>query len=135
MRKLIVLTAAIALVASAAHAKPRRAGDPGAQEIGGRPTGCPHAYCGCGLARFLGLEDARLNLAAAWERLFPRTQAKPGAVALRRDRHHVLLLIKHLSGSIWLTRDYNSTKHLSWIHARDVSNFVFVDPRRKVASR
>ena len=39
--------------------------------IGGRPAGCPHAYCGCGLRKYLGLTDKRLNLAWNWARLLP----------------------------------------------------------------
>ena len=52
--------------------------------IGGRPSGCPHAYCGCGLAKYLGLDDARLNLAWTWGRFFPREnapRARRGAVS------------------------------------------------------
>ena len=40
--------------------------------IGRRPNGCPHAYCGCGLRKYLGLSDARLNLASNWAKLLPR---------------------------------------------------------------
>ena len=43
-----------------------------AQIIGSRPSDCPHSYCGCGLRKYLGLEDKRLNLASNWARLFPR---------------------------------------------------------------
>lgn len=94
------------------------------QVIGGRPAGCPHAYCGCGLRKFLGLDDKRLNLAWNWARLFPRTQPRPRAAAVRR--HHVMLLISHVQGSHWLVRDYNSGGGLSRIHVRDVRGFVFV---------
>ena len=95
--------------------------------IGGRPAGCPHAYCGCGLRKYLGLSDKRLNLAWNWARLFPRTQARAGAAAVRR--HHVMLLVRQVSGSRWIVRDYNSGKGLSRIHERDVSGYIFVDPR------
>ena len=37
--------------------------------IGSRPAGCPNRYCGCGLRKYLGLSDARLNLASNWARL------------------------------------------------------------------
>src|SRR5689334_11321431 len=46
-----------------------------AEIIGGRPAGCPHAYCGCGLRKYLGLSDVRLNLAANWARFFPHEHA------------------------------------------------------------
>ena len=95
--------------------------------IGGRPAGCPHAYCGCGLRKYLGLSDKRLNLAWNWARLFPRTHARAGAAAVRR--HHVMLLVRHVSGSRWIVRDYNSGKSLSRIHERDLRGYIFVDPR------
>ena len=94
--------------------------------IGGRPAGCPHAYCGCGLRKYLGLNDARLNLAWNWARLFPRTHAHAGAAAVRA--HHVMLLVAHIEGSIWTVRDYNGGRHLSYIHERDVRGYVFVEP-------
>ena len=95
--------------------------------IGGRPAGCPRAYCGCGLRKYLGLSDKRLNLAWNWIRLFPPTHARSGAAAVRR--HHVMLLVRHLSGSRWIVRDYNSGNGLSRIHERDVRGYVFVNPR------
>src|SRR5690348_6224620 len=36
--------------------------------IGGRPAGCPHNYCGCGLRIHLGISDKRFNLAWNWAR-------------------------------------------------------------------
>lgn len=105
----------------------------GTQVIGARPHGCPFRYCGCALARYLGIQDSRLNLAANWARLFPRTNAYPGAAAVRS--HHVMLLESHVGGSKWIVRDYNSGRGLSRIHVRDVRGFVFVSPTRKMASR
>jgi hypothetical protein len=102
-----------------------------AEFIGGRPAGCPHAYCGCGLARYLGLSDKRLNLAWNWARFFPHTHAHSGAVAVRH--HHVMQLVEHVGGSLWKVRDYNGGHHLSWIHVRDVRGYVFVDPRARTA--
>jgi hypothetical protein len=101
--------------------------------IGGRPAGCPHAYCGCGLRKFLGLDDASLNLAWNWARKFRHTQAMPGAAAVRR--HHVMLLVQHVAGSRWIVRDYNGGRHLSYIHERDVHGYVFVNPSARVAHR
>lgn len=135
------LATAISLIAIFAHpakaeARPRHtrvidANGTEAQVIGGRPAGCPHAYCGCGLAKFLGLSDKRLNLAWAWAKLFPRTQAQPGAAAVRH--HHVMLLVEHVAGTVWKVRDYNGGRHLSWIHTRDVSGYIFVQPNRSFA--
>ena len=104
-----------------------------AEVIGGRPPGCPHAYCGCGLRLYLGLRDVRLNLAWYWAKLFPRTYAHPGAAAVRH--HHVMLLLAHAYGTIWTVRDYNGGRHLSWIHERDTRGFVFVEPSSRYASR
>ena len=101
--------------------------------IGGRPAGCPHAYCGCGLARYLGLKDKRLNLAWSWAKLFPRTSAAPGMAAVRRG--HVMLLQSHVEGTRWIVRDYNGGRHLSWIHERDVRGFVFVNPHGAYAEK
>lgn len=101
--------------------------------IGGRPAGCPHAYCGCGLARYLGLKDKRLNLAWSWAKIFPRTSAAPGMAAVRRG--HVMLLQSHVEGTRWIVRDYNGGRHLSWIHERDVRGFVFVNPHGSYAER
>jgi hypothetical protein len=98
----------------------------GIQTIGGRPDGCPHAYCGCGLRKYLGIDDVRLNLAWNWARMFPHTSAQPGAAAVRH--HHVMLLVAHVGGSVWTVRDYNGGRHLSYIHQRDVSGYVFVSP-------
>jgi hypothetical protein len=101
--------------------------------IGGRPAGCPHAYCGCGLARYLGLKDRRLNLAWSWAKMFPRTSAAPGMAAVRRG--HVMLLQSHVEGTRWIVRDYNGGRHLSWIHERDVRGYVFVNPHGSYAER
>src|SRR5690242_11383198 len=52
--------------------------------VGGRPAGCPSAFCGCGAAlRVFGRIVPELNLAANWLR-FPRTSPAPGMVAARR---------------------------------------------------
>jgi hypothetical protein len=95
--------------------------------IGGRPGGCPHNYCGCGLRMYLGISDKRFNLAWNWAKFFPRTSARAGAAAVRRG--HVMLLESQVSGSVWIVRDYNSGSGLSRIHERDVRGYIFVDPR------
>lgn len=95
--------------------------------IGHRPSGCPHAYCGCGLARYLGLHDKRLWKAWNWARLFPRTHAHAGVAAVRH--HHVMLLERRVKGNRWLVRSYNGGHHLSWVYVRNVRGYVFVNPR------
>lgn len=100
--------------------------------IGGRPAGCPHRYCGCGLARYLGLNDARLNLAWNWARLFPRAHAGPGMAVVWR--HHVALIESMSSDGTARLRDYNSGGGLSRLHERSIRGAVIVNPSRQVAS-
>lgn len=100
--------------------------------IGGRPAGCPHRYCGCGLRKYLGIDDASLNLAWNWAKKFRRASAAPGMVAVRRG--HVMLLGNHVAGTVWTVRDYNGGRGLSYIHERDVRGFIFVDPSSRTAA-
>ncbi len=96
--------------------------------IGGRPDGCPHAYCGCGLRKYLGLDDKRLNLAWNWARFFPRVAGPaPGMAAVRG--HHVMYIEAAAGDGLWTVRDYNSGHGLSRVHVRDVRGYVFVNPR------
>lgn len=103
----------------------------GATVIGGRPAGCPHRYCGCGLRKYLGIEDKSLDLAWNWARKFHRTSAAPGAVAVRHG--HVMMIVSHVSGSNYIVRDYNGGRGLSYIHERSVRGYVFVNPSSRVA--
>jgi len=138
MKKLAVATALTGIfvffIHGLAHASPpRRVARSGAdfdQVIGARPQSCPRQWCGCGLRKFLGLSDNRLNLAWNWARLFPRTTAHAGAVAVRR--HHVMQLVSHVAGTVWVVRSYNDYKRLGWIRQRDVRGFVFVEPQTKL---
>ena len=100
----------------------------GGTVIGARPSGCPHAYCGCGLRKFLGLADKRLNLASNWARLFPRVAGPRAGVAAVRS-HHVMYIEGRAGNGGWLVRDYNSGGGLSRVHVRDVRGYIFVDPR------
>ena len=96
--------------------------------IGRRPEGCPHAYCGCGLRKYLGLNDARLNLAYNWARLFPRVATPgPGLAAVRGG--HVMYIEAAAGNGQWTVRDYNSGGGLSRLHTRDVRGYIFVNPR------
>ena len=105
-----------------------------AQIIGGRPSDCPHSYCGCGLRKYLGLEDKRLNLASNWARLFPRESGPRAGVAAVRSGH-VMYIEGPAGNGQWLVRDYNSGGGLSRVHVRDVRGYVFVNPHSAVASR
>ena len=105
-----------------------------AQIIGGRPSDCPHSYCGCGLRKYLGLEDKRLNLASNWARLFPRESGPRAGLAAVRSGH-VMYIEGSAGNGQWLVRDYNSGGGLSRMHVRDVRGYVFVNPHTAVASR
>jgi hypothetical protein len=105
-----------------------------AQIIGTRPAGCPHSYCGCGLRKYLGLDDKRLNLASNWARLFPRESGPRAGLAAVRSGH-VMYIEGSAGNGQWLVRDYNSGGGLSRVHVRDVRGYVFVNPHSAVASR
>lgn len=105
----------------------------GGAVIGGRPAGCPRQYCGCGAARYLGLNDKRLNLAWNWARLFPRAHPAPGMAVVWR--HHVALIESVTGPREALLRDYNSGRGLSRIHVRSIAGAVVVDPRSRMAMR
>jgi hypothetical protein len=102
--------------------------------IGGRPSDCPHAYCGCGLRKFLGLDDKRLNLASNWARFFPREGAPRAGLAAVRS-HHVMYIESSAGDGQWLVRDYNSGGGLSRLHVRSVRGYTLVNPHAQVASR
>lgn len=102
--------------------------------IGGRPPDCPRSYCGCGLRKYLGLSDKRLNLARNWMRLFPRVSGPGPRVAAVRSGH-VMYIESSAGYGQWLVRDYNSGRGLSRVHVRDVRGHVFVDPHARIAQR
>jgi hypothetical protein len=95
--------------------------------VGGRPAGCPHAFCGCGASiRVFGHIVPGLNLASNWLR-FPRTAPAPGMVAARRG--HVFVLEQHVEGDTWMAYDANSGGHATRIHARSLRGYAVVNPR------
>jgi hypothetical protein len=99
---------------------------PGDQTIGGRPAGCPRAFCGCGAAiRVFGHVVPELNLAANWLR-FPRASPSPGMVAARRG--HVFVLEQSLGGDMWMAYDANSGGRATRIHARSLRGYTVVNP-------
>ena len=107
----------------------------GENVIGGRPSGCPHAYCGCEASRFIfNRIIPELNLAANWIRKFPHTSPAPGMAAARS--HHVMVLMSHVEGQNWLVHDGNSGHGLTREHVRSISGYVIVDPHgARYASR
>jgi hypothetical protein len=94
--------------------------------VGGRPSGCPHAFCGCEASLFrFGKIIPQLNLAANWRR-FPRTTPAPGMAAVRSG--HVMILQAHVSGDVWNVHDGNSGGHVTREHSRSIAGYTIVDP-------
>ncbi|WP_035684434.1 hypothetical protein [Bradyrhizobium sp. Cp5.3] len=103
----------------------------GSRVVGGRPSGCPSSFCGCGAAiRVFGHIVPELNLASNWLR-FPRTSPAPGMVAARRG--HVFVLEQHLGGDMWMAYDANSGGHATRMHARSLRGYTVVNPRGSVS--
>jgi hypothetical protein len=99
---------------------------PRAEVIGGRPSGCPRAFCGCGASlQVFGKIIPALNLADNWLR-FPRAAPAPGMVAARHG--HVFVLKEHLGGNVWLAHDSNSGRHLTRLHPRSIAGYSIVNP-------
>lgn len=96
--------------------------------VGRRPSGCPHAFCGCEASRYLfGEIRPELNLAANWIRKFPRTSPAPGMVAARA--HHVMVLMRHVEGNDWFVHDGNSGGGLTREHIVSIRGYTVVNPR------
>jgi len=95
--------------------------------VGGRPSGCPSEFCGCEASLYVFGEIRReLNLASAWMRKFPRTQAAAGMAAVRN--HHVMILMRQVDGKDWLVHDGNSGGRKTREHVRSIAGYVIVDP-------
>jgi hypothetical protein len=98
--------------------------------VGGRPAGCPRAFCGCGASlRVFGRIVPELDLAASWLR-FPRTSPAAGMVAARRG--HVFVLEQHLGGDTCMAYDANSGGHATRIHARALRGYTIVNPHARL---
>lgn len=128
MKKLLMAAIAAAVVAtSPASAKPRHKAYDHGNVIGGRPSGCPYEFCGCEASLYIfGVIHRDLNLASNWIRKFPRAHPAPGMAAARN--HHVMVLIRHVSGRDWLVHDGNSGHHLIHEHVRSIAGYVIVNP-------
>jgi hypothetical protein len=99
-----------------------------ARDMGGRPAGCPHRFCGCGASLHLfGRIIPALNLAANWLR-FPRAAPALDMVAARHG--HVFVLKYHLRGNTWMVWDANSGGRRIRIHPRSIAGFTIVNPYR-----
>ena len=94
--------------------------------VQGRPSGCPHAFCGCEASLFrFGRIIPQLNLATNW-RHFPRAAPAPGMAAVRSG--HVMILQQHVAGDIWTVHDGNSGGHVTREHPRSIAGYTIVDP-------
>lgn len=94
--------------------------------VSGRPSGCPHAFCGCEASLFrFGRIIPQLNLASNWRR-FPRSAPATGMAAVRSG--HVMILQQHVAGDIWYVHDGNSGGHVTREHPRSIAGYAIVDP-------
>jgi len=94
--------------------------------LGGRPAGCPHAFCGCEASLYLFHRIIpELNLAWNWRR-FPRAAPAPGMAAVRPG--HVMILQSQIAGNVWSVHDGNSGNHLTREHARSIAGYIVVNP-------
>jgi hypothetical protein len=95
--------------------------------VGGRPDGCPHAYCGCEASRYVfGTARPELYLASNWMR-FPRSRPAPGMAAVRN--HHVMVLMSHAGGNDWLVHDGNAGEGKTREHVMSINGYVIVNPK------
>jgi hypothetical protein len=137
MWKAVVPLACVLLFSVQAEARPRHhhfrsmapiVGDArgDARVVSGRPSGCPHAFCGCEASLFrFGRIIPQLNLASNW-RHFPRATPAPGMAAVRSG--HVMILQQHVGGDVWNVHDGNSGGHVTREHARSIAGYTIVDP-------
>ncbi|MGC2777548.1 MAG: hypothetical protein WA418_18125 [Bradyrhizobium sp.] len=94
--------------------------------VGGRPSGCPHAFCGCEASLYkFGRVIPELNLASNWRR-FPSAAPAPGMAAVRSG--HVMILQQQVAGSIWYVHDGNSGGHVTREHPRSIAGYTIVNP-------
>lgn len=102
--------------------------------VGGRPSNCPHRFCGCEASLYLfGEIRPELNLAANWKRKFPRTEPASGMVAARNG--HVMVLMSHASGDEWMVHDGNSGGGRTREHVRSIRGYTIVNPRATVTAQ
>jgi hypothetical protein len=139
MRKTLFVVAALSLLSAQAEARPYRhlyhvqhfreamAMVPSDERVvGGRPAGCPNAFCGCEASLYkFGRIIPGLNLASNWRR-FPRTAPAPGMAAVRSG--HVMILESQVAGNVWTVHDGNSGGHVTREHPRSLAGYTIVDP-------
>ena len=114
----------------------RRAGSySDARVIGGRPFGCPHAYCGCSASlHVFGRIIPELNLASNWGRKFSPASPAPGMAAYRN--HHVFIIESVNGDGTVVAHDGNSGGGLTRLHTVSLAGYRVVDPHSsRYASR
>lgn len=102
--------------------------------VGGRPAGCPHAYCGCSASLYVfNRIIPELNLAANWRR-FPPAGAGAGMAAWRYG--HVFIIKTVNSDGTVVAYDGNSGHGLTRIHTISLRGYHVVNPHgARYASR
>lgn len=105
----IILAAAVFAVALTGQVEARGSN---VEVVGGRPSGCPHRYCGCASALKVGLDNrgGRWNLARNWFS-FPAAQPGPGMADVRRG--HVRIIVSDLGNGRYRFYDPNSGNGLT----------------------
>ena len=95
--------------------------------VGGRPAGCPYAFCGCGTSlHIFGRIIPELNLASNWRR-FPPASCAPGNVAWSWG--HVFAIESCNGDGTAVAYDSNSGGHLTRIHTVSLSGYHVVNPQ------
>lgn len=95
--------------------------------VGGRPSGCPHAFCGCGTAlHIFGRIIPELNLAANW-RKFPSAQCAAGNAAWRWG--HVFAIESCNGDGTAVAFDSNSGGHQTRVHTVSLRGYHVVNPQ------
>lgn len=103
-----------------------------ASVVAHRPSGCPHAYCGCALSiKNFGKIIPSLNIAANWKG-FPIAMPAPDMVAARTG--HVFQLITHVRGDIWQVYDPNSGRGQTRIHERSLAGYTIHNPHGQLTA-
>jgi hypothetical protein len=94
--------------------------------VGGRPAGCPHAFCGCGVSlHIFGRIIPTLNLAENWRR-FRSAMPGPGMVAWRYG--HVFAIESVNGDGTVVAYDPNSGGGRTRIHTVSLHGYRVVDP-------
>jgi hypothetical protein len=93
---------------------------------GGRPAGCPHAWCGCWLMARLGLSDRSLWLARRWATIGSNAGG-PRVHAIAVWGHHVGLITAVNGNQIMLLsgNDGNAVRE-RWRPTRGIIAYRFV---------